>query len=131
MPPHFRARQVMRIAVHTPHAPLYFGIEHEPVGRVHPFAGNSRSGTSPGSAAVFASEQADIGISNEHPLRIEGIEVNAVSGGHVQTDGCPSRGIDFARIEASPSGAAVGGTHGSAQVCADAKVRILLCDCEV
>src|SRR5258708_39189185 len=118
----------MRIAVGPPPAALHFRIEHEPVSRVHPFAGNSSRRTSPGGATIFAAEQADIGIRNEDALPIEGIEVYAVGCGHVETNGCPACGIDLARIEASPSGAAVGGTHGSSQVGTDAQILILLGD---
>src|SRR5882724_6288558 len=110
----------MGIAVHTPHTALYFRVEHKPVGSVHPFAGNSACGTSPGGATIFAPEQADIGICDEHTLRIKRIEVDAVSCGHVQADSCPPRGIDLARIEASPRCTAVDRAHGPSQIGADA-----------
>ena len=84
IPPHLRTRQVVDPAECTPDPPFHLGIEDHPVGCVAPLRGNPVGGRSPGGAAVVAMESADVGVADDEVPGIEGIEVYAVAGSHVQ-----------------------------------------------
>src|SRR5450755_4658489 len=102
----------MRVAVHTPHPPAHFWIEDYPICRVDPLPRNAFGGTGPGAAAVFATKQTDVCISNKLPIGVERIEVNSVRGCYVQTSRSPGCARFFAGIQSGPSCAAIGCAHG-------------------
>ena len=80
----------MRIAVHAPGAPAYFGIEHHPISRVHPFAGNTGCGTCPRDSVILAAKKPDVRIGNKLAFGIKRIEMYSVSIGDIQPGSCPS-----------------------------------------
>ena len=65
----------MRIAVHAPGAPAYFGIEHHPISRVHPFAGNTGCGTCPRNSVILAANPRGIGFATCRSLVASGCRV--------------------------------------------------------
>src|SRR4029077_3448630 len=105
-------RQVVRAAVHAPHSASHFGIEHDPVGSVPPLLGNPVCRGCPRGSAILAAKKSDIRIGDEPTVGVEGIEVNAITGGNVQANGCPAGGINLARVQSLPCCATVGGAHG-------------------
>jgi len=126
--PHLGAGQVVRAAAYAPQAPRYLGIKSDPVGRVSPAVWNSLRRTSPRTAAVIASEQSDIGVSDKFAPAIKRIEMDSVACGHVQTGRGPRAVGDSPRVNGGPRTSAVTALHSPAKVCRIAKIRIVLCD---
>src|SRR5207253_6968611 len=62
MTPHFRTRQIMRVAIHAPHAATNFGVKRKPICRIQPFLRHAFGGALPTRATVFATEQTYVDV---------------------------------------------------------------------
>src|SRR5437879_10282545 len=131
MPPHLRTRQIVRVAIHAPHAATNFGIKREPIGRIQPLLRHAFGGALPGRAAVFTTEQSYVGVRQELPVRVEWIEMYAVHVSDIKASTDPLAQRYFARVSSPPTGAAVSGFHGPTQVSAVAKIRVLIGNSEL
>src|SRR5882724_9734963 len=126
VPPHFRTRQVVRVAVHAPGAPSHLRIEHHPISRVHPFPGNTCCGTCPRTSVILAAKKPDVGVGNKLPFRIERIEMYSVSIGDIESGSCPSVSRSPAGIYCVPVRASIRCQHGSAEIGSIDQVRVLV-----
>ena len=115
-PPHLRARQVVRAAEGAPDEVLHLGVELDPVGGVAPLPRDRRRRADPGLAAVLAAEQADVGVGDEDAPRVEGVEVDAVAGGHVEAAGGPAVLAAALGVDLGPGRAAVQRAVGAEEV---------------
>ncbi len=75
---------------HAPHQPLDLRIELNPVSRVPPATRNALRRTHPRGPAIRALEQADVGVTDEHMVHVERIEVHPVARRHIQPPRRPS-----------------------------------------
>src|ERR1700733_1143800 len=126
MPPHLGARKIMSVAVHAPHPAAHFGVEDDPIRRVHPIPGDSRSGAGPRDTIVFTAEESDIGVGNELASCIKRVEMNSVAGSNVKTKAGPAGVIYFAGIDRYPRSTSVNRPHGSSKVRRICQIGILL-----
>ena len=84
----------------APDQPLHLGIEGKPVGCVPPRIRNPVCRCIPRLSAILAVKGANVGVVDEHMLRIERVELHAVVGRHVESAGCPvvfrsTHGVDL------------------------------------
>src|SRR5271157_6548007 len=77
--PHFGTRQIVHVTHHAPHPTLHGRFKGDPVRRVGPTSRHALGRTRPALAAVFAAEQADVGIRDEHSARIKGIKKDPIT----------------------------------------------------
>src|ERR1035441_8839339 len=78
--PHLGARQIVGAAHDCPYAAADRGVELHPVGRVLPLMRHAAAGGAvPSGAGGIAGPEADIGVTDEHVTRVEGVEVDRKS----------------------------------------------------
>ena len=131
-PPHLRPRQVVRAAHRRPDAAAHRRVEHQPVGGVEPAARHAlRRRAVPTGAAVVAGEQPDVGVVDEHVPGVEGIEVHAVIGGHVQPGRSPAAAGHAARVGRGPGRPAVERAQRASRIGFVADLRLLGRDAQV
>src|SRR5882672_10155408 len=111
MPPHFGTRQIVRPAIHAPHAPSNRWIEHNPIGSIPPITRHSVRGTRPGFSSVLAAKQSNVRSRNELAVVIERIEVIAIRSRYVEARAGPAAILGFPGVNRIPSCAAVRGLH--------------------
>src|ERR1019366_7053823 len=110
--PHLGARQIVRAAHDGPHAAADGGVELHPIGAVFPVARHAPTGGAvPTGAAGIAGPKADIGVTDEHVTRVEGVEVNAVAGRDVDAVGGPVAIRRAIGVSLVPRLAAIGGAQ--------------------
>src|SRR5450756_296412 len=117
-------RQVVSSAERSPQAPFHLWIEDHPVCGVAPVRGNPVGGRGPGGAAIVALESADVGVADDDVPGIEGVEVHAVVGGHVQAARGPGIVAHAHRVHRLPGLAPVEGAVGAEQIGGITDIRI-------
>ena len=106
MTPYSGARQIVRPAECSPNEAALRRIERNPIRRVAPGVRDSLGGALPGSAAIRALEETDVGIVHINVAGIEWIELDPVTGGHIETARRPGLAYGFG-IHLQPGGAAI------------------------
>ena len=92
------------------------GIEGQPVSGVAPAIGNAIRGAAPGLAAVGALKEAYIGVVDEDVPGVEGVKLDAVVGGYIESAGGPCAVTELHRIRLLPGCAAIEGAISAEQV---------------